>query len=207
MVDLRSITFRKDFGLWWPDYDHKPEKCFGKVMRDVGDMGVAIKCCRQKRLCVQAGGHAGVWPLRLAQYFEMVYTFEAEPALYECLTKNIKGNAHIVHSPAALGAFVGEVKLCPKASAGSWCVGETGTVAVPQTTIDLLKLPYCDAIFLDVEGYEVEALQGAALTISRHRPVIMVEELPRSKVQIEAHLDSLGYKFHKQVHSDYVYVP
>jgi len=43
-------------------------------------------------------------------------------------------------------------------------------------TIDDLGLDACDLIQLDVEGFEAKVLQGASQTITRCRPVIMVED-------------------------------
>jgi hypothetical protein len=41
--------------------------------------------------------------------------------------------------------------------------------------IDDMHLPSCDLIQLDIEGYELFALQGAQRTIEQYRPVIMIE--------------------------------
>lgn len=200
------ITFRPDFGVYWPDYDHSPEKCFRFVRHGLSDMDVALGLCQRRRVCVQAGGHVGLWPLRLAGSFGAVYSFECEPVLFECLRRNTAGVANIVVSDCALGALVGDVHMRPSVSAGSWRIDPKGTVRVRQTTIDKLKLSACDALFLDIEGYEVEALRGAAETIRKFRPIVHVEELPRSRDAIREHLSELGYKWAASVHNDCVYV-
>ena len=52
-------------------------------------------------------------------------------------------------------------------------------VEVPVTTIDALTeelgLPRVDYIKMDIEGAEREALRGAAHTIERYRPTLMLE--------------------------------
>ena len=199
------ISFRKDFACWWPDYDHKPEACFKKVMSRIRDMDYALGLCKDFKACIQAGGHAGHWAKRLSGRFEEVFTFEPERELYDCLIKNTVTISNINPRPYALGAFVGSVKLIPHPSAGSWRVGPNGIVPVPQITIDSLNLNHCGAIFLDIEGYEVEALKGAADTIKRLSPVLHLELLPRSREDIEAHVASLGYKLRKMIHNDAVF--
>lgn len=201
-----SIRYREDFKAWWPDYDHSPEKCFGFVQRGLHDMDIAIRLCKSHMVCVQAGGHVGFWPLRLARFFGTVYTFECEPILFECLKLNVINANNIVISDLALGDFEGEVLMRGAVSAGSWRIDPKGKFPVRQTTIDGLNLSACDTIFLDIEGYEVQALKGAAETIKKFRPVIHVEELPRSRDEIREQLRSIGYRLEARIHSDCVYV-
>lgn len=201
-----SVSYRDDFQAWWPDYDHAPEKCFGFVQRGLRDMDIAIGLCKQRKVCVQAGGHAGFWPLRLSGFFEKVYSFECEPVLFECMKRNVSKAKNIIIDDRALGAFVGDVMMRGAVSAGSWSIDPDGQYPVKQTKIDALKLFDCDALFLDIEGYEAEALQGAAETIGKFSPVIHVEELPRSRDAIRKHLRSIDYRLHKRVHGDCVYV-
>ena len=202
-----DITFREDCKLWWPVYDYAPEKCLRFVQHGLRDMDHAIARCKRREFCVQAGGHVGLWPLRLAQFFKGVATFECEPALFQCLRLNTNTTPNITSFDAALGPELGRVKLRPSVSAGSWRVDhEHGKVEVDQVTIDWLGLGQCDAIFLDVEGYEVEALKGAAATIKKFSPVIHVEELPRARDAIRAHLAELNYRRVVAIHNDAVYV-
>jgi hypothetical protein len=55
------------------------------------------------------------------------------------------------------------------------------SLQVQVMLIDDLELDACDAIQLDIEGYEYPALKGAERTIERFRPVIATEN-PSSTV-------------------------
>lgn len=200
-----GITYRDSISCWWPDYDHAAEKCFSFVMRRITDLDLAVARVKNKSLCVQAGGHAGLWPRRLAGRFEQVITHECDPILFRCLALNVADLNNVRISDRALGSFIGSVKMQPRCSAGSWRVSDDGVVGVEQVTIDSLELPACGAIFLDIEGYEVEALKGSLRTIEKFSPVIMVEELPRSKEAIRAQLKLLGYRLIRTIHGDSIY--
>jgi hypothetical protein len=60
---------------------------------------------------------------------------------------------------------------------------------------------------LDIEGYEAEALVGAAQTIKRFRPILHLEVLPRSREAIEAKVAEFGYVKRHRIHSDEIFVP
>jgi len=201
-----GLTLRDD-GWWWPAYARDPEKCLDYVNHRIADMDPAISFCKKHRICVQAGGHIGLWPLRLSDVFQCVYTFECEPLLAECVRRNCAKKQNIIISPYALGEEVGQARLRPSASAGSARIEPDGRQIVPVTTIDRMQLKRCDALFLDVEAYEVPVLKGAKETIERCQPVIHVEELPRAKQAIQDHMRSINYRLVKTIHADSVYVP
>lgn len=204
---MSGITYRESLKLWWPDYDHGADKCYQFVMNRIKDMDRAIARTKGRLVCVQAGGHVGLWPMRLAERFATVYTYEPDPFLYECCKRNCVSHERVKVSQSALGAEIAVVKMMPAATAGSWRIDKEGRIPVPQITIDSLNLPACDALFLDVEGYEVEALKGAAKTIALYKPTIMVEELPRAAGAIRAHLTGLDYRCVDRIHADAIYVP
>ncbi len=66
-------------------------------------------------------------------------------------------------------------------------------VHVPVTTIDDLatSIDRVDVIKIDVEGWELEVLQGATETIERFRPTLVVECERRHLRKIGAHEDAL----------------
>lgn len=204
------ITYRNDFGMWWPDYDAAPARTLAYVRKHIDDVNETIRVATRKRVCVQAGGHVGIWPLRLARHFDAVLTFEPDPALFECLKRNTQKSVNIQCFPVALGASPGEASMRVDAKAGSWSIDPGGSVPVRMTTIDLALrttgIYSCDAIVLDVEGYEVDALLGASETIRRDRPVIHVEELKRHRLRTSEYVRSLGYVEHARFGHDAVYI-
>jgi FkbM family methyltransferase len=193
-----GFRYREDLEAWWPDYDHKPEKCKQFVDHGLPAIDVAVQRCRGAEVAVQAGGHAGFWPKRLREIFRKVYTFEPEPILYECMVRNTAssepGAGTVYFYPLGLGAEVGRARFKSHVSAGSWRVDPAGEYEIELTTVDSLELPACDAIFLDIEGYEAKALIGARKTVARYKPVILCELLPRSAEAIEAWMHVNGYK-------------
>ncbi len=203
------FKFREDFGLYWPDYDQNPVACHQRCRRRVTDVDLMVphlKGKNPKAVCVQAGGHAGLWPIRLAGFFDVVYTFEAEPVLYQCLLLNCREFDNIVSSPYALGDKAQDVMLLTAPSAGSFRVSDEGSVPAKQVTIDSLLLRECNAIVLDIEGHETHALVGAKETIERFSPVIMVELLPRQRGFLVSWLEGQKYKLVQTIHSDGIFV-
>ena len=202
-----GIFYRDDAPLWWPRYDANPIKCLNKVRSQIGAVDATVRLCRGSGLCIQAGGHAGLWPERLAKCFKRVLTFEPEPALFECMRRNLTGVENVEMHCLALGREPAKVRMVPFHSAGSWRVADDGTYPVRQTSVDALELPACDALILDIEGYEAEALAGAAKTIAKFRPVLHLEVLPRSRAAIEAKVAEFGYRRVHRIHADEIFVP
>lgn len=203
------IHRREDFGLWWPDHDQLPDRVHAYLQAHLADMDSALGRCAHKRVCLQAGGHVGLWPLRLAGHFEQVITFEPEPALFRCLRKNIQGARNITAHQRALGAHAGWVRLLPADQSGSWSVSPDGhaDLTVPQVSVDSLRLPVLDALLLDVERYEPQVLAGARETLRRCRPVVQVELLSGTKSRAHADLESMGYRLVERISRDGVYLP
>lgn len=210
MTVITTLTLREDFGgIWWPDYCPKPEATFHRLKRHIRDLDHSIGRCERRRTVIQAGGHVGLWPLRLARFFRTVYTFEPEPVLYQCLLRNILGAApgqppaavKIHPVPAALGSMNGEGEMCYHGGAGGAYLlsgidpdpAPINTFSVKLRTIDSFEFREVDLIVLDIEGSEPRALMGAVDTITRCHPVIHVEELARVGTETRDMLTRFGY--------------
>lgn len=203
---------------WFPAYDAKnADRLLPYIRRNLTDITLSAALCKKHDLCVQAGGHVGIWPIELAKTFTWVWTFEPQPMAFRAMTRNIPASANIVLSPRALWSSTADLWLGAGADSGTWYVdehlavdrrnGERSSKRASGVAIDAYNFVCCDAIYLDVEGAEAEVLKGAAETIRKFKPVLHLEILPRARVAIEAEIARIGYRFVRAVHKDSIFVP
>ncbi len=186
----------------------------GNYLNKNADSELALAHCGKRRQVVQAGGHIGTWPVYLAETFADVFTFEPDWANFNCLARNThdRGLNNVFPVRGVLGVRRGPIGLRKsEKSTGQHRIGKGELV--PSYRIDDLGLAKLDAIFLDVEGFEVPALQGALRTIERCRPVIMAEENKRALDQgyrlgdVARLLRPLGYRKVAEVNEDLIFAP
>jgi FkbM family methyltransferase len=178
---------------------------------------IADQYCRERRVAVQAGGNLGLYPKRLAMSFATVYTFEPAPALFPMLVANAP-EPNIVRLQAALGYHRTHVATVQerrdgKADAHEGITHVAGPGPIPVMRVDDMHLTACDLLQLDLEGWELFALQGADRTLTRCRPVVCVE-INRSCAfvgvtpdQVRREVLDHGYRFADKFESDHVFVP
>lgn len=127
-------------------------------------------------VAVDGGAHVGGWTKILAERFRAVHAFEPAADTFKLLSANMADLANVRLYNIALmherqlgtiqldGVRTTARRFAPKPGGDVLAVG-----------LDELKLPSCGLIKLDLEGCEYFALQGAAETIKRHRPFLLVE--------------------------------
>jgi FkbM family methyltransferase len=111
-----------------------------------------------------------------------VFAFEPvlENFILAKLTVQENGLNNVILQNAGLGATPGVTHMRTTGPAGRHTGGaahvdEAGQPAA-LATIDALSLEQLSILQLDVEGLELEALKGAARTLARTRPVVMIED-------------------------------
>jgi FkbM family methyltransferase len=162
--------FVQHAGFWWPADD---THCHAVIHDELADLDAALALVPGRKVAVQAGGNVGVWAAHLAREFETVMTFEPVAENYQCLVKNVPTNVRFWQ--VGLGDKPGKVGMTiVPGNAGAHYIGGAGEIEI--ITLDSLDLPGCDFLCLDVEGAEPLALHGAAETIRKFRPVVMMEE-------------------------------
>lgn len=167
-------------GWWWPDADKRAR---GVILRDVlTDVPRVLKHVRGRTCVVQAGGNVGVYALALADHFRRVITAEPDPTNVHCLWKNIAARDVFKRVDArqiAFGADPGECAIFqvePDNCGAHRIELKPEGNGVHVLPIDYLGLLTVDCIWLDVEGFELPALKGAAETIEEWSPVVVIED-------------------------------
>jgi FkbM family methyltransferase len=170
-------------------------------------------------VAIDGGANIGVHTVEWARAMTgwgSVTAFEAQERIYYALAGNIVINnclnASVRH--AALGGECGIMRIpqpdyLVPATFGSLELrrtektefigqeidyAEAQLVPVHMVSIDSLDLPRIDLIKLDVEGMEEEVLVGAARTLERARPVLVVEVLKSDRESVARLLTAAGYR-------------
>lgn len=128
-----------------------------------------------------------------------VLAFEPNPHYWECLNHNC---LYALLYRYALSDKEGmtQLKFSPE-SLGESMLGDEG-VFIYATRLDLMGLTRLDLYKLDIEGHELEALQGSEDTVKRCQPVIQLEWNPEKmsaeKIKDQGcvrWLENMGYKW------------
>lgn len=206
---MSTMLLHEESGLWFPIEVVKADAEYQYMKKRVTDVDVAVRYCRKRHMAVQAGGNVGMWPLRIAKFFDVVHTFEAVPYYFEALKRNTQHEPKIIPHQGLLSSVVdGVVPFSVKPDGRSRVVYTSeANSEYSTTTIDALKLPACDALFLDIEGHEIQALTGALTLIQRFRPVITIEFWEVNEKEYTKFFAALDYKMVERIHGDRVYIP
>lgn len=162
------------------------------------------------KVVLQAGGCCGLYPLLYAQIFDRVITFEPDPLNFYCLSNNCKGDKYIKMN-AALSDKGGMKKFSvhsvDNVGMHSFAKGPY-QYDVLTMTIDSLNLEELSLLQLDVEGHELAALKGAAKTIKKFKPIMLIEITSDEEETIK-YVESMGYRIDDVfgIEKNYVFVP
>ncbi|MES2637215.1 MAG: FkbM family methyltransferase, partial [Pseudomonadota bacterium] len=216
--DYRMVDANRGYGVGYQllntsSFDHE-EVSFVTALLSLrrkyfGDGVVGLDCG------ANIGVHTIEWAKHMHQWGNVV-AFEAQEKIYYALAGNIAINNCLNASAhfAAVGSENKEIKIpvpdyLVPASFGSLelkqnktneFIGQTidysdaAMTIVQQRSIDFFNFKRVDLIKIDVEGMELDVLQGAVETIKRCKPMMTIEVIKTDKLQVDAFLMLHGYQ-------------
>lgn len=148
-----------------------------------------------KRTFIDVGANVGIWSFPMIGKFEKIIAYEPSHQNIECLRVNVTQEVEI--RTKAVANFSGEanfhqaVKNCGD---GKLCrPGVQSAYTVPVVTIDEEAFTNVDLIKIDVQGWELEVLQGARKTIATQEPWVIFE-VNQDIDECCAFMESLNYE-------------
>lgn len=173
-----------------------------RLERELSFLGEVL---REPNTCVDVGANYGMYTRALTKLARRVVAFEPLPACADALEAHFGANV-LVHR-VALSARSGRVTLYTPIEGGRPNVERTGvthttehsaTIEVEARRLDEFGLEDVSFIKVDVEGHELEVLAGAADTIARDHPVLLVEieqrHTQRPVADLIGSIEEIGYR-------------
>ena len=116
---------------------------------------------------------------RVAGKFERVYGFEPDPVTFQRLKMNFAGEPRVVPINAGLHSKTGTLRFDNAGTRGS-ILSDSGAVVVPVVGLDeVLKDNRVSYVKMNIEGAELDALDGAAASIRRWNPKLALSAYHR----------------------------
>jgi FkbM family methyltransferase len=156
---------------------------------------------KRGRSVIQAGGAFGMYPLLLNKYYDNVYTFEGSSNNFKYLRENLKGtDVNYYHKILGNKYELATITTPSHKNKGMNRIGDLD----PNDYTHMMKIDgydfhNVDLIWLDVEGYEYEAIMGARETIEAYKPFIGVERPCQSLINF---LEEREYSVYKKSKMD-----
>jgi FkbM family methyltransferase len=214
-LDYRMVDQTRGYGVGFQILENG---CF-----DQGEVKLALDMLNFRRkhhgdglIAIDCGANVGVHSVEWAKMMTgwgQVLSIEAQERIYYALAGNIAinncFNAVALHGAVSSESGVMQIPspnyLVPSSFGslelrqrdGNEFIGQnidyTNLVNVRKIALDEFDLPRVDLIKIDVEGMEMEVLAGAARSIERYHPIMLIEKIKTDATALKMWLESRGY--------------
>ena len=151
-------------------------------------LSLLSKVVNHNKNMLDVGSNIGVWSIVYSTFIKgTIHAFEPQGEIFKCLTHNIAINQcnNVIPYDFALSdkstTYLMNASYDHKDNFGSFRISEEGSLFVQGSLFihseigDDLQLSNIGFIKMDVEGHELQALQGLSKTIRQCKPVLLVE--------------------------------
>ncbi|HET6373089.1 MAG TPA: FkbM family methyltransferase [Candidatus Polarisedimenticolia bacterium] len=159
----------------------------------------------KREIGIDVGANDGLYSYNMSRLFKRVYSFEVNEALTKELEAYNPGNIETITKglSSKAGSAVLHIPMLHGRPLTGW--GSLSLEDLPATekrltkeveicTLDSLNIKPVSFIKIDVEGHEMEVLRGAAQTLKRDRPRVLIEIRPRNLDEVYSYFADLGYR-------------
>jgi len=143
------------------------------------------RLCKPGLVFVDAGANIGNHALFFAKICAAreVIAFEPVKQIRQVLRRNADLNqpAAITIHDCALGAETGAAAIAKmhQANLGATHLAPSEQGDLPLRSLDSFAIPRIDVMKIDVEGMQMQVLEGARATIARDQPLLIIEARPK----------------------------
>ena len=162
---------------------------------------------REQGILIDAGSHVGFYAIPLSGLFDRVIAFEPSRIQRALLQENILNNkiTNVIVKDCALGESEDTMSL--KVTGNS---GGSNTLGIPTNglppmdiyevdvySLDYFNLKDVDFIKIDVEGWELQVLNGSIHTLLTSKPQVLIEVWndDAQRGLIKEYFDKVSYTF------------
>jgi FkbM family methyltransferase len=175
-----------------------------------GEWALFAQMVKPGMTVVEVGANIGTHSVALARacFPGTLYLFEPQQRVFQVLCANLalNGITNAIAYPEACSDEAGMVVVPPLDYGGVHNFGgvsmQADAAGVPGTRVratplDSLNLAACDVLKIDVEGFEVQVVRGAAETIAKFRPLLYVEnDRTAHQQELISLIAGMGYRLY-----------
>lgn len=185
------------------------------------EVELLLELTKEDSVVLDLGANIGVMTVALATKAKHVLAVECQKYLYYMLCGNISLNSLLNVEPvwAAVGKDCRTINVPPLDQTidnnfgGLSLMGLQGLplpvsdgkdIPTSMITLDSLNLDRCDLIKMDIEGMELDVMEGAVKTIKKFKPIIYTEaDRDKTKHDLFEFIINLGYEIWE--HTPYLF--
>ncbi len=164
------------------------------------------------RTVIDIGASYGWMAVSFAKYFKEVKCFEIRDDVSHALLRNVEKFPNVRVFRQGLSNKKEEVSISNTEETGRTRIELSGVGDATVNLLDSFNFETVDCIKIDVEGHELEVLQGAIKTIKKWKPLLIVEIFHSRhrnsfihRQQIFNLLKSFGYEIADVRHNDFTF--